>query len=368
MERFVNIIKPILGDFISPVSVVILDNEQMETIRTSVSSFRPPKRLSKNIYTPYALLMNDNCFLAKDDKYPIIAVEIKPKQGFLCQQSNNNGQICNFCIKKNYLSKTGKDGGLKSKYCPLDLFSGNSRRMERAFESLMEIPKNNLRIFMDGSLLHDENSTENETCDAMIKEIFQSRYTFIRILIEILKSTSNSGELGINGHSHLKRETEVLSTREKHSCHEDNETLPKNCVLDKILDLQTCPTSDLEAENLVKNMTLRGIQQEEVEKIITRNITENYKSGDDGIRNDFSDEVVETISKLQEYCKSVTAKDLSIILTISQKDVKDKSEDSSQIVVIDKTYKYKLSIIDLDPKSLNKIPNYIKNKCLWSSV
>ena len=359
MERFVNIIKPILGDFISPVSVVILDKEQMETIRTSVSSFRPPKRLSKNIYTPYALLMNDNCFLAKDDKYPIIAVEIKPKQGFLCQQSNNNGQICNFCIKKNYLSKTGKDGGLKSKYCPLDLFSGNSRRMERAFESLMEIPKNNLRIFMDGSLLHDENTTENETCDAMIKEIFQSRYTFIRILIEILKSTSNSGELGINGHSHLKRETEVLSTREKHSCHEEKETLPKNCVLDRILHLQTCSTSDLAAEKLVKNMTLCGIQREEVEKIISR---------DDGISNDFSDEAIETISKLQKYCMSVTAKDLSIILTISQKDVKDKSEDSSQIVVIDKTFNYKLSIIDLDPKSLNKIPNYIQNKCLWSSV
>ena len=363
MERFVNIIlKPILGDFVSPVSVVILDKEQMETIRTSVSSFRPPKRLSKNIYTPYALLMNDNCFLAKDDKYPIIAVEIKPKQGFLSQQSNNNGQICNFCIKKNYLSKTGKDGGLKSKYCPLDLFSGNSRRMERAFESLMEIPKNNLRIFMDGSLLHDENSTENETCDAMIEEIFQSRYTFRRILIEILKSTSSSGELGINGHSQTddwKRVTKVLSTRENHSCHDDKEILPKNCVLDRILRLQTCSTSDLEAEKLVKNMTLRGIQQEEVEKII---------SGDDRILNDFSDKAIETIVKLQQYCMSVTAKDLSIILTISQKDVKDESEDSSQIVVIDKMFKYKLSIIDLDPKSLNKIPNYIKNKCLWSSV
>lgn len=363
MEKFVNIIlKPILGDFVSTVSVVVLDQKQMETIRTSVTSFRPLKRLSKNIYTPYALVMSDHCFLAEDDaKYPIIAVEIKPKQGFLNQQSNNSGQFCNFCIKQNYLSKTGKDGGLKSKYCPLDLFSGNSRRMEGAIESLMEIPKNNLRIYMDGSLLHDENTTETKKCDAMIKEIFQSVSTFRRILIEILKSTSSSGELSKNCHNqedNWKIETHVLSTREKKSCHDD-ETLPKNCILDRILRLQTCSTSDIEAEKLVKNMTLRGFQQEEIQKIV---------SGDDRMLRDFSDEATKNIIKLQKYCMSVTAKDLSIILTISQKDVKDESEDSSRITVNDRSFRYKLSIIDLDPKSLDKIPHYIENKRLWSSI
>ena len=364
IEKFVNIIlKPILGDFVSTVSVVKLDKDQMETIRTSVTSFRPLKRLSKNIYTPYALVMNDHCFLVEDDvKYPIIAVEIKPKQGFLGQQSDNNSQFCNFCKKKNYLSKTAKDGGLKSKYCPLDMFSGNSRRMERAIESLMETPKNNLRIYMDGSLLHDESTTETKKCDAMIKEIFQSVSTFRRILIEILKSTSSSGDLSKNCHNQdnkWKIETKVLSTREKKSCHDDEETLPKNCILDRILRLQTCSTSDMEAEKLVKNMTSCGIQPEEIQKIV---------SGDDRMLKDFSDEETENILKLQEYCKSVTAKDLSIILTTSQKDVKDESKDSSRIIVNDKSFRYKLSIIDLDPKSLNKIPHYIENKRLWSSV
>lgn len=83
---------------------------------------------------------------------------------------------------------------------------------------------------------------------------------------------------------------------------------------------------------------------------------------------DFSDEATKNIIKLQKYCMSVTAKDLSIILTISQKDVKDESEDSSRITVNDRSFRYKLSIIDLDPKSLDKIPHYIENKRLWSSI
>ena len=360
MEKFINsILNPRLGDFTPFVSVVILDQEQLETIRTTVTSFRPEKRLSKNIYTPYALVMNDQCYLAENDgKYPIISVEIKPKQGFLGQ--NNNSQTCNFCMKQNYLSKTGKDGGLKSKYCPLDLFSGNSTRMERAIKSLMEIPKNNLRIFMDGTLLHDENSTEK--CDTMVKEIFQSRTAFRRTLLEMLTSTSSSGELSINGHNpefSSQTETKVLARRDKLSCHNDTETLPKNCVLDRILRLQTCYTSDAEAEKLVKNITVYGINQEEIQKII---------SGDDQIPDNFTEEATKNILTLQQYCMSVTAKDLSIILTISQMDVKDKSEDSNQIKVNDKMFRYKLSIIDLDQKSLNKIPHYIENKRLWSSI
>jgi len=360
MEKFINsILNPRLGDFTPFVSVVVLDKEQLETIRTTVTSFRPEKRLSKNIYSPYALVMNDQCYLAENDgKYPIISVEIKPKQGFLSQ--NNNGQTCNFCIKQNYLSKTGKDGGLKSKYCPLDLFSGNSTRMERAIESLMEIPKNNLRIFMDGTLLHDENSTKK--CDTMITELFQSRSAFRRTLLEMLTSDTSAGELSINGHNQefsIKEETKALSRRDKLSCHNDTETLPKNCVLDRILRLQTCSTSDVEAEKLVKNITFHGINKEEIQKII---------SGDDQIPDDFSEEATKNILTLQQYCMSVTAKDLSIILTLSQKDVKDESEDSNQIIVDDKIFRYKLSIIDLDQKSLNKIPHYIENKRLWSSI
>ena len=363
MEKFVNtILLPILGDFISRVSVVSLKAEQLETIRTSLLSSRPVKRLAKNVYTPHALLMRDQCFLTNyDAKYPIIAVEIKPKNGFFNQHFNS--QLCNFCVKQNYLSKTGKDGGLKSIYCPLDLFSGNLTRMESALESLMDIPKNNLRLFMNGALLHDENSTKTADCDNMLKEIFKGKSSFCRALVKMLTTASSSGELKLNGlnqeETESKRKADIISKRSKLSCQEVSEPLPRNCVLDRILRLQTCPTSDVEAEKLLKSLIFLGIDQEDIQKIIC---------GDDQNLDNFSEDVFNKILKLQQYCMSVTAKDLSIIVTISQKDVKDETGDCNQILVKEKLFRYNLSIIDLDPKSLNKIPKYIENKRLWSST
>jgi hypothetical protein len=43
-------------------------------------------------------------------------------------------------------------------FCPLDLFSGNFERMYKAVESLIVDPHRNLRIFLDGNPIHDEES------------------------------------------------------------------------------------------------------------------------------------------------------------------------------------------------------------------
>lgn len=48
-------------------------------------------------------------------------------------------------------------------FCPLDLFSGNYSRMRKAIHSLFLVPHRNLRIFVDGNLVHsDEKPLEKE--------------------------------------------------------------------------------------------------------------------------------------------------------------------------------------------------------------
>lgn len=41
-------------------------------------------------------------------------------------------------------------------FCPLDLFSGDLERMRKAITSLIIVPHRNLRIFLDGTVIHSD--------------------------------------------------------------------------------------------------------------------------------------------------------------------------------------------------------------------
>lgn len=41
-------------------------------------------------------------------------------------------------------------------FCPLDLFSGDLERMRKALNSLIAVPHRNLRIFLDGTVIHSD--------------------------------------------------------------------------------------------------------------------------------------------------------------------------------------------------------------------
>ncbi|KJH51217.1 hypothetical protein DICVIV_02582 [Dictyocaulus viviparus] len=48
-------------------------------------------------------------------------------------------------------------------FCPLDLFSGNFFRMKSALEALLKVPHRNLRLFIDGNLIHSDESPLDPT-------------------------------------------------------------------------------------------------------------------------------------------------------------------------------------------------------------
>ncbi|BGP23025.1 hypothetical protein JCM10295v2_001918 [Rhodotorula toruloides] len=90
----------------------------------------------------------------------VLAVEIKPKWGFLPSPSHLSPSsapvkttYCRTCMHRHY--KASQDDALDG-FCPLDLYSGDSARVHKALEqlygtwisSVSEI--NNLRIFLDG--------------------------------------------------------------------------------------------------------------------------------------------------------------------------------------------------------------------------
>ena len=349
MARYVNqVLRPVLWDFVSPVSIVDLDWAQLETIRTAVALSRPSKRLAKNVFSPCALLMEDHCFLDQAGSGPVLAVEIKPKQGFIHPQRQGE-KFCNFCLKQIFKSKNGEDGAVKSKYCPLDLFSGDQSRMETAIQNLMSTPKNNLRIFKDGITLHDENSAENSDCDNFISSTLGHKSFLPKVMSKLLRSEPHCDriEMKISANESLRKDSECSGNL--------SFPLPENSILNQVLTLQKCRLTDEEAEKVLNQLKVTGVDTDSLQHFI---------SGGDTPFPDLTEDLMTRVQDLKRYCMAVTARDLSIIVAISPEDTDASS--GNTLLINQKQFRYKLSIIDLDPKNLQRISKYIENRKLWS--
>lgn len=59
-----------------------------------------------------------------------------------------------------------------SKYCPIDLFSGNAERMNRAIKGLFENPQNNLKMFQNGETVYNEYTQDKKALRRILEKIF----------------------------------------------------------------------------------------------------------------------------------------------------------------------------------------------------
>lgn len=96
----------------------------------------------------------------------VLSVEIKVKQGFKDIGDPVTGDstahsLCTFC-RKQFLKR--RDYQMRrSRYCPLDLFSGCRRRFTRAVNALIARPQNNWRVFVDGISCYGDSGSQQ--CD-----------------------------------------------------------------------------------------------------------------------------------------------------------------------------------------------------------
>ncbi|KAL3075594.1 hypothetical protein niasHT_034961 [Heterodera trifolii] len=87
---------------------------------------------------------------------PTITVELKPKQGFRQAHPGIDLPFCNNCILQ--IEKCHHSSAFHAMYdfCPLALYSGVRARMQRALRSLLHQPHHNLRLFVDGNVVHED--------------------------------------------------------------------------------------------------------------------------------------------------------------------------------------------------------------------
>jgi inositol-pentakisphosphate 2-kinase len=70
-------------------------------------------------------------------------------------------------------------------FCPLSLYSGNREKMHAALSSLIRDPHRNMRIFVDGDVVHDE--LQQQICqEALCLLLFPSQNADIDTFVSVV--------------------------------------------------------------------------------------------------------------------------------------------------------------------------------------
>uniref|UniRef100_A0A0K0FJW8 Inositol-pentakisphosphate 2-kinase n=1 Tax=Strongyloides venezuelensis TaxID=75913 RepID=A0A0K0FJW8_STRVS len=286
---------------------------------------------------------------------PTITFEIKPKQGFYqnhfnianCDTSLNASlsnvyfPYCNNCVLQ--LEKWKSQAFAKMyDFCPLDLYSGDKKRMTKAIESLIDDPHRNMRIFKNGIEIH-----------------------------------SNEGQVGKNG---LEK-----SIGELNQYIENNNYSVK--MVDVLVDALSCILTGV-SNNNCKNFSIQStsiinelLVGQQIDKIglvegirILRQFSIKERSMYDDIYQWTTKDLSSIIesntdeNKLWQYLLAATLKDCSLMISMKLIDSSTKdlfSKELENIVTINPNinqnspihFIYSVKVVDLDPKSPKNLVN-----------
>ena len=174
-----HVVSPLMGnDYVHVGKVISVPRDFASAMNDICRGHRPEHRLDKEIdeSCSFGVIMPDFCFVplasssspaeensqvTNETRNPTFSVEIKPKCGFLPTSSYIDPtraikySVCHYCMLQKSKVKEGKYNR-QSKYCPLDLFSREPRRVMHALECLVSDPQNNLRVFCNGKGIFTE--------------------------------------------------------------------------------------------------------------------------------------------------------------------------------------------------------------------
>jgi hypothetical protein len=260
-----------------------------------------------SIYFDHSLI-NVNTTLEQDDddSFASLCVEIKPKSGIVPEESP-----CRFCTQK-----AVKPFYPVSEYCPMDLFSKNSVRIEKAIRALVDSPQNNLRVFLNGIPIYTQ----------------EHKFTASTII----------------GSEHLRECLRMALV---------------NTLLSRNIDRNTCHISSITENDLITAITHALIYDPILERLLTIQY-EGIKHGGITRANEMFQSLTNSQSLLlplptdiQAILRAATANDCSLMITFKVIQVQEEIRISHSISSYNS-----ISVIDLDSKSLEKAPIWITDE------
>ena len=179
---------------------------------------------------------------------------------------------------------------------------------------------------------------------------------------------------------------------EKYMCNPDKLDLPRGCILDTLLHLQKQSELDEWEAQILRDRLLSQVNTtiEDLHQVLlwqtntlfthggTATVPTASVSDDVSVASSVSDYKPKTVQpclsfssadfcdvrRLQQFLLSVTAKDVSLQITLRQIDdpVMEETNGLPSIEMHNKRYRVMISAIDLDPKPVNRIRRWLKQK------
>lgn len=332
--------------------LVQINNQEIKELSEQLLKWRPPNRISKMLLSQYAIIAPNLAIVSSqcDINY---CIEIKPKEGYLSPNLQRYGK-CYYCMKQ-YLKMEENQINSISNYCPLDLYSGNKGRMFKAISNLINNPQNNFKLFKNGSICFNENSTL-PNLKLILEEICAfngSVSLFIEFIIQVLlvNDTTHTIE-AYDGENTIafeefncKNKTEVCNTLSE---------LHSDCILYKMLDLQKLGVNfNPKYDNEIYEKDNQYAYVESLLNILKEKNINMYKKSD-------RDAFLQRCDAVHLAMLSAIARDCSIMISFSYKFIS--GENVRKIKINQQEIYYKICVTDLEPKPLTTLLKRSKNE------
>ncbi|KAK0576442.1 hypothetical protein LWI29_017570 [Acer saccharum] len=332
-----HIMRPLLGPkHVETGMHVLVSREFLESVQKNVICKRPAWRVDAaevDTHSNSVLLMSDHTLFPHGmfKGEPCIAVEIKPKCGFLpsskfiAKENAVKRSMDRFRMHQVLKLQQQLISGL-SEYDPLDLFSGSKERICKAIKALYTTPQNNFRVFLNGSLIFGGLGGGTSSTSVVTGKAFE----------DALKCIIQADD-GLRTNSFIQLVAE---------------TVYHAGVLDRLLQVQKLDSFDIEA---VIHAYYNVISQPcQICKELDEDKVSQFCTSLHSISLD------ESLKIVKNYLIAATAKDCSLMICFRPRgdEVSGASYNSVHLESTNQVFDYKASFIDLDLKPLRKIEEY----------
>ncbi|KAJ0087309.1 hypothetical protein Patl1_09189 [Pistacia atlantica] len=337
-----HVMSPLLGPkHVDAGMRVLVTREFLEYVQKDALCQRPALRVDAaevDAHCDSVLLLSDHTLFPQGilNGEPCIAVEIKPKCGFLpvssfiAEENAIKRRMTRYRIHQ-ALKLHQKEISELSDYDPLDLFSGSKERMSKAIKALYTTPQNNFRVFLNGSLILGGLGGTTGSTNFAIEEAFE----------DALKCVIQADD-GQRTNSFIQ----LVSEAAYHSG-----------ILDRLLEAQKLDYCDIEgAIHAYYNIISQPCKA--CKNLDEQKVSHQYTSW-------HSIPLDESLKIVRDYLIAATAKDCSLIICFRPKgdEVSGSSYNSVYLESTNQVFEYKVYFIDLDLKPLEKMEeHYEKDK------